>query len=93
MVHLPILRHGVPYRSVDVATVVNHRTRQPFVRVSQANTGLIRRDLLKQDDADQKDAHDDVDGEDYVEENLHCVATFRGRGHEGGAKFGAEEGT
>jgi acyl-CoA reductase-like NAD-dependent aldehyde dehydrogenase len=51
MVHLPILRHGVPYRSVDVATVVNHRTRQPFVRVSQANTGLIRRDLLKQDDA------------------------------------------
>ena len=51
MIHLPILRHGVPYRSVDVATVVNHRTRQPFVRVSQANTGLIRRDLLKQDDA------------------------------------------
>jgi acyl-CoA reductase-like NAD-dependent aldehyde dehydrogenase len=51
MVHLPILRHGVPYRSVDVATVVNHRTRQPFVQVSQANTGLIRRDLLRQDDA------------------------------------------
>jgi acyl-CoA reductase-like NAD-dependent aldehyde dehydrogenase len=51
MVHLPILRHGVPYRSVDVATVVNHRTRQPFVQVSQANTGLIRRDLLRQDQA------------------------------------------
>ena len=31
MIHLPILRHGVPYRSVDVATVVHHRTRQPFV--------------------------------------------------------------
>jgi hypothetical protein len=51
MVHLPILRHGVPYRSVDVATVVHHRTRQPFIRMSQANTGLIRRDLLKQDAA------------------------------------------
>jgi hypothetical protein len=51
MLHLPILRHGVPYRSVDVATVVHHRTRQPFVRVSQANTGLIRRDLLKQEQA------------------------------------------
>src|SRR6188508_506308 len=51
MVHLPILRHGIPYRSVDVATVVHHRTRQPFVQVSQANTGLIRRDLLRQDDA------------------------------------------
>ncbi len=49
MIHLPILRHGVPYRSVDVATVVHHRTRQPFVRVSQANAGLIRRDLLRQD--------------------------------------------
>ena len=51
MIHLPILRHGVPYRSVDVATVVHHRTRQPFVLISQANTGLIRRDLLKQDEA------------------------------------------
>lgn len=51
MVHLPILRHGVPYRSVDVATVVHHRTRQPFALISQANTGLIRRDLLKQDEA------------------------------------------
>jgi hypothetical protein len=51
MLHLPVLRHGVPYRSVDVATVVHHRTRQPYVRVSQANTGLIRRDLLKQDQA------------------------------------------
>lgn len=51
MTHLPILRHGVPYRSVDVATVVHHRTREPFVRVSQANAGLIRRDLLRQDAA------------------------------------------
>lgn len=51
MLHLPILRHGVPYRSVEVATVVHHRTRQPFVQVSQANTGLIRRDLLKQEQA------------------------------------------
>ena len=31
----------------DVATAVpHHRTRQPFVEVSQANSGLIRRDLL-----------------------------------------------
>ncbi|HEX7086034.1 MAG TPA: aldehyde dehydrogenase family protein [Vicinamibacterales bacterium] len=51
MTHLPILRHGVPYRSVDVATVVHHRTREPFVRVSQANAGLIRRDLLRQEEA------------------------------------------
>ena len=46
MIHIPILRRGVPYTSLDVATVVHHRTRQPFATVSQANSGLIRRDLL-----------------------------------------------
>lgn len=46
MLHIPILRRGRPYRSVDVTTVVHHRTREPFVAISQANPGLIRRDLL-----------------------------------------------
>jgi len=31
-----------------VARVAHHRTREPFVEVSQANPGLIRRDLSKQ---------------------------------------------
>jgi acyl-CoA reductase-like NAD-dependent aldehyde dehydrogenase len=48
MLHLPILRKGRPYKSVDVARVVHHRTREPFVESSQANPGLIRRDLLDQ---------------------------------------------
>ncbi len=48
MLHIPILRHGKPYRSVDVAVVPHHRTREPFVEVSQANIGLIRRDLRDQ---------------------------------------------
>ncbi len=51
MLHLPILRWGVPYRSVDRATVPHFRTRAPFVEVSQANVGLIRRDLLRQAEA------------------------------------------
>lgn len=46
---LPILRQGQPYYSLDVARVVHHRTREPFVEVSQANPGLIRRDLGKQE--------------------------------------------
>jgi hypothetical protein len=46
MLHLPILRYGVPYRSLDVVRVPHHRTREPFVEISQANAGLIRRDLL-----------------------------------------------
>lgn len=49
MIKLPILRQGQPYYSLDVARVVHHRTREPFVEVSQANPGLIRRDLGKQD--------------------------------------------
>jgi len=48
MLHIPILRKGRPYRSIDVARVVHHRTREPLVEISQANSGLIRRDLLDQ---------------------------------------------
>lgn len=46
--HLPILRKGTPYKSLDVAKAVHYRTRQPIAEVSQANLGLIRRDLLDQ---------------------------------------------
>lgn len=45
MLHLPILRYGEPYKSLDVARVPHHRTREQFVEISQANVGLIRRDL------------------------------------------------
>jgi Aldehyde dehydrogenase family len=48
MLHLPILRWGVPYRSVNQVVTPHFRTREPFVSMSQANLGLIRRDLLKQ---------------------------------------------
>ncbi len=45
MLHLPILRQGRPYQSVEVATVPHFRTKQPFAGLSQANAGLVRRDL------------------------------------------------
>lgn len=48
MLHLPLLRGGQPYRSVDVARVVDFETREPLVEVSQANPGLVRRDLLEE---------------------------------------------
>ena len=48
MLHIPLLRKGEPYRSLDVVTVPHHRTREPFVELSQANSGLIRRDLRDQ---------------------------------------------
>ncbi|MBK9314331.1 MAG: aldehyde dehydrogenase family protein [Acidobacteria bacterium] len=49
MLHIPILRKGEPYRSIDIAKVPDFRTRETFVEVSQANAGLIRRDLVDQD--------------------------------------------
>jgi acyl-CoA reductase-like NAD-dependent aldehyde dehydrogenase len=48
MIHIPILRHGEPYKSLDVARVPHHQTRELFVEISQANNGLIRRDLRDQ---------------------------------------------
>ena len=51
MLHIPILRRGVPYRSVEVSRTNNMRTGQPFVEMSQANVGLIRRDLLRQSES------------------------------------------
>jgi acyl-CoA reductase-like NAD-dependent aldehyde dehydrogenase len=51
MLHIPILRHGQPYKSLDVARVPHHQTRELFVEISQANAGLIRRDLRNQQPA------------------------------------------
>ncbi len=48
MLHLPLLRRGQPYRSMDVAPAIHHKTGQTIAEVSQANVGLIRRDLLDQ---------------------------------------------
>jgi hypothetical protein len=48
MLHIPILRKGVPYRSLDIVRTPHYRTREDFVEISQANVGLIRRDLLDQ---------------------------------------------
>lgn len=49
MLHIPLIRRGVAYRSLDVSRVAHHATGAPFAEVSQANVGLIRRDLLAQD--------------------------------------------
>ena len=48
MIHIPLLRKGEAYKSLDVVRLPHHRTREPFVEISQANTGLIRRDLSDQ---------------------------------------------
>ena len=49
VVHIPLLRKGRPYRSLDTVRTPHYRTGEPFVEISQANVGLIRRDLLDQE--------------------------------------------
>src|SRR6058998_2352807 len=47
MLHLPILRWGQPYTSIEVDPVVHFATGEPIANVSRANGGLIHRDLRK----------------------------------------------
>ncbi len=45
MLNLPILRWGTPYTSLDQEPVVHFLTGETLARVSQANTGLLGRDM------------------------------------------------
>ncbi len=56
MIHIPILRHGVPYKSLDVIRIPHHRTRETFAEMSQANGGIIRRDLRDETQAEARAA-------------------------------------
>jgi acyl-CoA reductase-like NAD-dependent aldehyde dehydrogenase len=45
MIHFPILRWGEPYKSLEVDKVFHHATGEQVAEVSQANGGLIERDM------------------------------------------------
>ena len=45
--HLPALRRGQPYESLDKLDARNHRTGDPIAQISQVNAGIIRKDLAK----------------------------------------------
>jgi len=49
MLHIPILRHGKPYESVETVEIVHHATGEPVAVVSQANSGMITRDVNRWD--------------------------------------------
>jgi len=51
MIHVPMLRWGQPYKSLEVDTVVHFDTGEEIAEVSQAGGGLIRRDLRKSQQA------------------------------------------
>src|SRR2546423_10049316 len=45
MIHIPVLRWGEPYKSLDIDKVVHFDTGEPLAEVSRANGGLISRDM------------------------------------------------
>ena len=47
MLHLPVLRWGNPYTSMEVDEVVHFSTGEPIAAVSRANGGLVQRDARK----------------------------------------------
>jgi acyl-CoA reductase-like NAD-dependent aldehyde dehydrogenase len=47
MRHLPVLRFGQPYRSIETITLQHHATGEAIADVSQANSGLVRRDIVR----------------------------------------------
>ena len=47
MLHLPVLRWGQPYDSLEKDEVVHFSSGEPIATVSRANGGLIQRDARK----------------------------------------------
>jgi acyl-CoA reductase-like NAD-dependent aldehyde dehydrogenase len=47
VLNIPILRWGSPYESLEIDTVTHFRTGEAMAKVSQANGGIIQRDLKK----------------------------------------------
>ena len=47
MLHIPALRFGKPYKSLDTTPVLNHRTGETLGEVSHVNGGIVRRDMAK----------------------------------------------
>jgi hypothetical protein len=84
--HLPALRRGRPYASLDQLTVADHRTGEPKAVVSSVNAGMIRRDL--QNIAQSRDALRRFSSAQLLEicarageEFLHGTLPLGDRGH------------
>ncbi|HET6574321.1 MAG TPA: aldehyde dehydrogenase family protein, partial [Fimbriiglobus sp.] len=45
MIHIPVLRWGVPYKSLEVDKVVHFDTGEVLAEVSRANAALVERDM------------------------------------------------
>jgi acyl-CoA reductase-like NAD-dependent aldehyde dehydrogenase len=76
MLHLPILRQGRAYRSVEVRRVADHRTGEAVAEVSQANAGLVARDLRPEAQAAVADALAGVPARDLLAGAVRAAEIF-----------------
>ncbi|HZV33843.1 MAG TPA: aldehyde dehydrogenase family protein, partial [Verrucomicrobiae bacterium] len=49
--HIPALRRGRPYESLDQIKVIDHRMGTPLASISQVNAGIVRKDLARAADS------------------------------------------
>ncbi len=68
MLNIPILRWGKPYESLEVDNVVHFITGEPIAKVSQANGGLLQRDMRKAQQARDGAARDSLRRTDRARE-------------------------
>jgi acyl-CoA reductase-like NAD-dependent aldehyde dehydrogenase len=45
MIHIPVLRWGEPYKSLDIDKITHFATGEPVAEVSRANGGIVGRDM------------------------------------------------
>ncbi|MBI2825681.1 MAG: aldehyde dehydrogenase family protein [Planctomycetia bacterium] len=91
MLNLPILRWGKPYDSLETDQVVHFITGEPIAKVSQANGGLLERDMRFAQRA--RDVLREIPPEDLIERikkaaDLYLNASLpMGDGHQGPEEF------
>src|SRR5262245_24483835 len=45
MIHIPVLRWGEPYQSLDIDKIFHHATGEPVAEMGRANAALVSRDM------------------------------------------------
>jgi acyl-CoA reductase-like NAD-dependent aldehyde dehydrogenase len=76
MIHLPLLRKGEPYTSLDTAKVPHYRTGEPVAELSLANPGLIRRDLAPESQKAMSDSLAKIPVKDLVAMSAKAAELF-----------------
>jgi acyl-CoA reductase-like NAD-dependent aldehyde dehydrogenase len=84
--HLPALRFGKAYESLDQSDVLHHRTGETIAKISQVNAGILRKDLTRMDTA--RAALKRFRVEELIEisarageQFLHATLPFGNKGH------------